>query len=544
MPPETPQDAPGPTLRIAVAAPPALEPRLRALLGREPALAAVFLRDLCEARVGADECSVVLFPIEAEGEILACAGALRACVERAGVPVIAYGERLAPGLARAALEAGAADCLALDAAPSEQLRLAIARAAARGALLALERSRADDLEQALRRAQEACARERAAAITDWITGLYNKRYLEERLAEEENVALRTGTPVALVLADIDHFKLVNDAYGHQAGDRVLREVAGVIRACLRNYDVPCRYGGEEFGLLLPMTARARAGAVAERIRAELKAHRFPGALAGLRITASFGVADLPAASVSSREELLQAADRALYRAKSEGRDRTCVAEEGLRISSRGAPAPRPDVVRLERLRGAIRDLTEGLAETFLERWSALVSTAHEPWLEPAGAIARKAAQIGEALGLDAGQVRKIRRAGLFQDIGMIALGAAVAHEGALGEAEWELVRQHPALSVRILDEVQFLREELPLILYHHERWDGSGYPRGLSGDRIPLGARVLAVATAFEAMGRDRPYRGALPPEVACGEIERLAGVWYDPGVVRAFLATAGARSA
>lgn len=529
-------------LRLAIAAPLPQDGPIRAWLeSHRDLLRTAWACDAdALARASPEQCDAILLPIEADGALIADAALIRECVARAQVPLIAIGEHVPIGLARAAVEAGAADCLSLAADSREQLALAVARAAAQRARLALERSRADDLESALHRAQETCARERAAAMTDWTTDLYNKRYLEERLAEEENIASRTGRPVALVLADLDHFKDVNDAFGHEVGDRVLRETAQVIRESLRDYDSPCRYGGEEFGLILPATTGERAAAVAERIRAALATHRFANAPGQLRITASFGVADLPAPGVTTRQELLRAADRALYRAKTEGRDRTCLAESGL-LATPLARAPAADLGQLERLRASIHDFTASEADRYFARLRAVVSRESAAFVDQAERTAGYAEQIAAALGLAPESVQRIRRASLFQDLGMVALLPSVAHEGALDELERELVRQHPALSVRILDAAQFLREELPLILHHHERWDGGGYPRGLRGERIPLGARVLSVAMAYEALGRDRPYRAALAPEAARREIEGLAGTWYDPCVVRAFSAAVGA---
>jgi diguanylate cyclase (GGDEF)-like protein len=530
-------------LRVAVAAAPAAGPSVRAALGACAGIAPAFFETV-EAALAAGEAQAILIPLDpAAAPGGDPAGAIRACVERAHAPVVGLGERVSPAVIRAAIEAGASDCLELAGDAGRAVALTIARATAHRALLERERARATELAAVLRRAQDALASERAAATTDWMTGLYNKRYFEERLEEEENKAYRTGRPVSLVIADLDHFKGVNDGFGHRVGDRVLRQSAEVIRRCLRNYDVACRFGGEEFAVILPATDRARALEVAERIRLELRAHAFGEPLGARRLTASLGVADLPAPGIATKEELLLAADRALYRAKKEGRDRTCLAEPAIAVRVAGGESGElcgPDLARFERLRASIRDLTTEVERGYLDSLRSLVDLVEEEHgyaFGRAALVSDYARGIATELGLSADQIERVARAGLFQDLGMVPLAPALAHQGRLDAGAWDLVRQHPALSVRIADEVLCLRDELPLILHHHERFDGTGYPRGLKGERIPLGSRILAVATAYEAMTSGRPYRDALEPEAAREEIERLAGIWYDPAVVAGFVA-------
>ncbi|HEY6837608.1 MAG TPA: diguanylate cyclase, partial [Geobacteraceae bacterium] len=172
---------------------------------------------------------------------------------------------------------------------------------------------------------------REMSITDHLTRLYNRRHLMEVLDREAQRARRKMSPLAIIIMDIDHFKMVNDVYGHQNGDEVLTAVAGLIRNELRDYDIPARYGGEEFIVVLPETSLQEAFAVAERIRGDMAALTFGEALKELRITASFGVSALPAKNVNSVESLIREADKALYRAKQGGRNRTeAMAQESQR----------------------------------------------------------------------------------------------------------------------------------------------------------------------------------------------------------------------
>jgi diguanylate cyclase (GGDEF)-like protein len=177
--------------------------------------------------------------------------------------------------------------------------------------------------------QVSAARDRLAqlAVRDELTGLYNLRYLHQRLGEEFQRAQRYRDPLALAILDVDHFKRINDGFGHEAGDAVLRELSARLKASVREVDVVTRYGGEEFVVLLPNTHLAGALVVADRIATALRAAPFDAAGAGISVTASIGIALYPSRGVHSKEALLRAADRALYRAKEEGRDRICVFQD-------------------------------------------------------------------------------------------------------------------------------------------------------------------------------------------------------------------------
>ena len=173
------------------------------------------------------------------------------------------------------------------------------------------------------------ARDRLArlAAQDELTGLYNVRYLHARLTEEYKRSERHRDPLALAMIDVDHFKQVNDRFGHAVGDNVLREVGARLRAAVREIDIVTRYGGEEFVVLLPSTHLAGALTVGERIGASLRDRPFDAGGKPIQVTASVGLALFPSRGVTSKETLLRSADRALYRAKDEGRDRICVFQE-------------------------------------------------------------------------------------------------------------------------------------------------------------------------------------------------------------------------
>jgi diguanylate cyclase (GGDEF)-like protein len=351
---------------------------------------------------------------------------------------------------------------------------------------------------------------RHLAEHDPLTGLRNRRGLQEHIDAE---IARAGS-VAVLVCDLDNFKRVNDALGYVQGDEVLRRFAEVLTA---EGGLAARLGGEEFALVVPGLDEHAAMTVAERLRAAV-----PAAFKGFPwpVTTSVGVAvSGPGSETASL--LLRSATRAVFGAKRLGRDR-CVVYHA---------------EALEALLGSLEDGGSGseqlaaamlLAETLDLRD---VSTARH-----SQTVGRYAEEIGRALGLPGDRVERLRAAGVLHDIGKLGVADAVLQKpGALTDDEWADMRRHPELGARILDHAN-LRDISGWVLAHHERIDGRGYPHGLAGEQIPLEARILAVADAYEAMTADRPYRAALGHDAAREQLRECAGTQFDPRVVEAFL--------
>ena len=366
---------------------------------------------------------------------------------------------------------------------------------------------------------EARAELSLQAATDALTSLPNRRALEAHLESVVEQARRTRRPLSVLVLDLDGFKEVNDRHGHDAGDAVLRATARTLEAALRPGDLAGRLGGEEFLVLLPATASRAGWLVAERLRAAITAQSVEGAPI---ITVSLGVASFPAHGASAAE-ILRAADSAMYDAKALGRNRTVV------FSSRHA------AIRSERTERAQAGW-EGFLGSVLAL--AVAVDARDPSThQHSQAVARYAAGIAAQLGLDGDRVEEVRIAGLLHDVGKVGVPDAVLQKaGPLTDEEWVEMRRHPEIGARILvhPELAAVRE---WILHHHEQPDGSGYPDGLVGSQIPLEARILAVADAYEAMTADRSYRQALGPQAARAELERGRGSQFEADVVEAFLA-------
>ena len=353
------------------------------------------------------------------------------------------------------------------------------------------------------------------AAHDPLTGLRNRRDFElgiDRHLDE----LGPEGDLSLLVIDLDHFKRVNDSLGHDAGDDVLRRFAEVLRA-VGDGDVPTRLGGEEFALVLPGAAEGHALAVAEHVRLLVRSEF---ATFACPVSVSIGVAGrgLEARDAS---ELMRAANRALYAAKRLGRDR-CVVHHAQTLEML-------DALRDAEGGGGAEQLaaTMLLAETLDLRD---VATARH-----SDTVGRFCEQIARELGFAAPRVERVRAAGILHDIGKLGIADAILHKpGRLDADEWAEIRRHPEIGSRILEHAN-LRDIGTWVLAHHERVDGMGYPQGLAGHAIPLEARVLAVADAFEAMTADRPYRSALPVAVARDELRNGAGTQFDADVVSAF---------
>jgi len=364
-----------------------------------------------------------------------------------------------------------------------------------------------------RYASKSVAAERDA-LHDGLTGLCNHRSFQQELGDALESA--DGRPVALCLIDIDNFKSINDRFGHPIGDDVLSLLGEVLRAECSAGVTPYRMGGEEFAILLPGWEEGEAYQLVERAHARLWDTHFPH---GEPVTVSAGIASYPRFA-ADREELLRAADGALYWAKNHGKNRSCIFS--------------PSIVRIvtpeELERNAERQARLRAAEGLIR-----VVDAKDAYVgEHSQSVSRLTEGIARTMGLDEATVEKVRLAGLLHDVGKIAIPRDLLQKlEALTEEEVEIIRQHPALGARLLEGLGLEPVE-EWIRHHHERWDGLGYPDALAGDDIPLGARIVHVADAYDAMTTDRTYREAREPAAAIAELRRKSWQQFDARVVAA----------
>jgi diguanylate cyclase (GGDEF)-like protein len=353
------------------------------------------------------------------------------------------------------------------------------------------------------------------ALTDPLTGLGNHRHFHDRLQRDLDRAQARTTPFSLCLVDVDDFKEVNDNHGHPVGDRVLAQVA----ARLRTGGEAFRLGGDEFALLLPGRTEPEAMAIAETVIARIAELDLEH---GGRLTVSAGVASFPEHGVE-RAELVRVADNALYWSKEHGKGRASVY--------------RPGAVELGELHRLAQE-RDRRARFLAAAGLARAVDARDAYTgEHSAEVGALAARIAIRMGLDSDQVELIRLAGSLHDVGKLAIPEDILRKpGPLSEPERIVLERHPQIGFRMLDSLG-VEPVATWVLHHHERWDGDGYPNRLAGPRIPLGARILFVADAYDAMTTDRVYRRSLPHDAAVRELERCAGSQFDPDVVAALKA-------
>jgi diguanylate cyclase (GGDEF)-like protein len=360
------------------------------------------------------------------------------------------------------------------------------------------------------------------ALTDPLTGLGNHRHFHERLQRELVAAEDAGQPLSLCLIDVDDFKRINDHYGHPAGDRVLSQVA----TRLRQGGEAFRLGGDEFAVLLPEhdepTALDTASSIVDRLRSMDLEH-------DESITVSAGVATFPVQGVG-RDELIRLADSALYWAKEHGKNRVRVY--------------RPEVVELAEL----KKLASGADRAARFRAAASLAKAVDERDVYTGSHSERvsdlAVRVAERMGLAQELVELTRLAASLHDLGKLAIPEDILRKpGPLTDPERLVLERHPQIGYRMLESLG-VEPVADWVLHHHERWDGTGYPDGLAAGDIPLGARIIFVADAFDAMTNDRVYRRKLTIEAALAELEACAGTQFDPEAVAALISEMSALSA
>jgi diguanylate cyclase (GGDEF)-like protein len=329
-----------------------------------------------------------------------------------------------------------------------------------------------------------------AAITDPLTGLANRRALMADLA-------RAGRGV-LMLFDLDGFKSYNDAFGHLAGDALLTRLGHALQVAVAPTGAAYRLGGDEFCVIAPVERRtefelAAINALCERGE-------------GFDVTASFGAVVL-GEEAADGSEALRIADQRMYAQKTDGP--SSASQQSTAVLTRALAERHPDL-------GDHTDMVAQLSE-----------------------------DVAWALGLEREDVDQIRSAAALHDIGKVAIPDAILSKpGPLDEDEWAFMKRHTLIGERIIAAAPALTAVARLVRSSHERWDGTGYPDRLAGTDIPLGARIVAVCDAYDAIITDRPYRGARTSAEAIAELRRCAGTQFDPDVVVAFAAALVARRA
>ncbi|NLT94795.1 MAG: PAS domain S-box protein [Clostridia bacterium] len=326
---------------------------------------------------------------------------------------------------------------------------------------------------------------------DTLTGLYNRRFMEEELRRRD---FNGNLPLAIIMADVNGLKLVNDVFGHTEGDMLLRKAAEAIKKCCRKDDIVCRWGGDEFLVVLPNTSAQTAEEIIKRIKLACRKYETEH----LRLSIALGCAtkEKPGESLMA---VIKEAEERMYRQK---------LNEGKSFRN---------------------SITSTLLATLFAK--SMETEEHAQRLKD------YCKKIGTKIKLTSKEMDELFLLAVLHDIGKVGIREEILKKsGPLTEAEWEEMKKHPVIGCRIAQNTPELGPIAEYILYHHERWDGKGYPQGLKGEEIPLLCRLLAVADAYDAMTSDRPYRKALPKEKAIVELKNNAGTQFDPEIVNIFL--------
>jgi len=368
------------------------------------------------------------------------------------------------------------------------------------------------------------------ATVDRLTGVPNRHALVAELFSEVERASRYERPLCVAFVDIDHFKVVNDSYGHEAGDIVLRGVAQTLAENMRASDMIGRYGGEEFMLILTETSVEDGAALSEKLRTIVERLQFRvEGNTNLSVTISIGIAG-GAGQQLRLDTLVRDADAAMYSAKSLGRNQTYIFEE----PDEDARLPRAPISEAGRTYAT--DIGRRARDAATDVLTSFIAPLPHYRGQPSAMIASIVVDMARRLQLPDAEVDRIRIAALLHDVGKVAVSNEILDKPApLTSKEWRTVVQHPRIGQVILEHASALRDAVPIILHHHERFGGHGYPYGLRATEIPLGARIVAIADAYDAMTRDRPYQRAISHDAAIIELREHAGTQFDPELVTLF---------
>jgi diguanylate cyclase (GGDEF)-like protein/putative nucleotidyltransferase with HDIG domain len=389
------------------------------------------------------------------------------------------------------------------------------RGLANAAIASLEEVRASrELMESHLRLQEYASRleravqlERQNANTDPLTGLLNSRGALDVLQTATETAALDGKSVSVLLGDINGFKLFNDTYGHVSGDQVLTLIASIFRTCFEQVGSAARYGGDEFLIILPNFEKQAAIDLARQAADRLGRAEFSGPTGTVPISMSIGVATYPEDSTSI-SALIAIADSAMYAAKNQVDRKTVV------VSS--------------------------VPETHFGVLEGLVMAVHAKdryTKDHCDIVAEYAVKLAVSLNLPEESKRALSIAGLLHDIGKLVIPDEILKKPSrLTPAEQDVMRQHVRVGEALIREVPQLREVQQAVACHHEHYDGSGYPRGLKGEEIPLLGRVIGIADAYSAMCLDRPYRKALRHDQILNVYVKDNGKQFDPGIADVFV--------
>ncbi len=369
------------------------------------------------------------------------------------------------------------------------------------------------------------------------TGLPEHSVFLDSLSALRSLCRRHGQPLSIMMLDLDRFRECNERYSPAFGDRVLGWCASTLRGVCRRSDIVSRYQGDRFIVALPDSKAPHAMELAQRCSEAMVAGALTVDGSPYEITACVGIAESTLGFVETEHQLIQRARIAVDQAKRQGRCQTVTWADLLNAH----PSRRDmDLLTVDGVSHWVERLRQHLRSTYVESTQALVAAveAKDPHTRAHSlTVAAYSESIAKRLQLPQRMIQTLRAAALLHDIGKIGVPDAILTKpGPLTEEEFTIIKRHPETALEILGHVSFLSEERPIILHHHEWYDGSGYPAGLAGDRIPIGARVLAIADSLDTMFSPRTYKPAYDIQRVRAELIAGAGGQFDPGLIETTL--------
>ena len=356
---------------------------------------------------------------------------------------------------------------------------------------------------------------------DGITGLYNHMYFQNSLKDTINRVKDSGEKVSMIFFDIDYFKHYNDLNGHQKGDEVLSKIGEIVLNNIRKTDIPARYGGEEFAILLQDTNEEEAIVIANRLRRLIEEEKFYGEenQPNGKLTVSMGVSVYPD-KARNELELIKSSDDALYRAKFFNKN------------------------RVETYKSILEDLEKDIDDdkdielvASIKTLISVINAKDRYTYGHSERVVLYSRLMADKLNLNKEEKNNLIYGAYMHDIGKINIPKEVLNKRMpLTNDEWELLKQHPEIGVEIISQVPRLGELVPIVLHHHEKFNGMGYPSGLKGEDIPYLARVLCLVDSFDAMTSNRPYNRRRTYDEAIEELIRCSGSQFDPELVKIFI--------
>lgn len=355
---------------------------------------------------------------------------------------------------------------------------------------------------------------------DGLTGVFNHRYFHDALKEKITLSEKYNKSTSMIFVDIDYFKHYNDLYGHQKGDEVLRTIGNILKTSIREEDIAARYGGEEFAIILPNTTEVEALALADKIRSIIEKTKFYGEENQPKgvLTASMGVSVYPD-KAKSDIELIKSADDALYRAKFFNKNRV---ETYTSI--------------LDELKNDIDEKDIELV-TSIKTLISVINAKDRYTYGHSERVVLYSRLLAKKLKLNKSDTDTLIYGAYMHDIGKINIAQDILMKKMpLTTEEWETLKQHPESGVEIIKPVKSLEKMVPIILHHHEKYNGTGYPEGLKGEEIPYLSRVLTIVDSFDAMTSNRPYNQRKTYDEAIMELRKFSGSQFDPVIVEKFI--------